>query len=137
MEIAINKNKTPSKDWLQFIKTSLARTHIKKLTDQGKSTFKFPMPGFIRRKLAEISETSKRKKEEKQRVEKGNVRQIYLAGQKGILIHIAKCCNPQPGDKVSAYLAQNRATVLHKTLCSNLKKIAEKLPEKIIDASWE
>jgi GTP pyrophosphokinase len=60
-----------------------------------------------------------------------------VAGQKGMLIHIAKCCNPQPGDKINAYLAPNRAVVLHRTSCSIFKKIAEKFPEKITDASWE
>ncbi len=137
VEITTSKNKTPSKDWLRFVKTSLARSQIRKLTDQDKSSFKFPIAGFIRKKIEEISEASKKKKEEKQKIGKGNVRQVYLAGQKGMLIHIAKCCDPQPGDKVSAYLAQNRSAVLHRTSCSNFKIIAEKFPEKIIDASWE
>lgn len=137
VQIIINKNKSPSKDWLRFVMTSLAKSHIKKAVGQDKSFFKFPIPSFIRKKIAEISEASKKKKEEKQKIEKGQIRQIFLAGQKGILIHIAKCCDPQPGDKVGAYLAQNRAAVLHRTSCSIFKKAAEKFPEKIIDASWE
>ena len=136
VEITVNKNKTPSKDWIRFIKTSLAKSHIKKLEEKDKSGFKFPLPGFIRRRITEFSEASKKRQEEKQKLGEINVRHIYLAGQKGMLIHIAKCCNPQPGDKVSAYLATNRATVLHKISCINLKKITEKFPEKIIDASW-
>jgi len=137
VEITINKNKTPSKDWLRFVKTSFAKNHIRKATGQDKPGFKFPLTTFIKRKISEISEASKRKQEEKQKVIKSNVRQIYLAGQKGMLIHIAKCCNPQPGDKVGAYLAQNRATVLHRKSCSIFKEITEKFPEKIIDASWD
>ncbi|MGA2418402.1 MAG: TGS domain-containing protein, partial [Candidatus Staskawiczbacteria bacterium] len=137
VEIAVNKNKTPSKDWLRFVKTSLAKSNIKKLTGQEESGFKFPIPSFIKRKFAEISEASKKKKEEKELMKKEGARHIYLAGQKGMLIHIAKCCNPQAGDKVKAYLSQHRAAVLHRTSCSNFKKIAEKFPEKIIDASWE
>ncbi|MCX6722881.1 MAG: HD domain-containing protein [Candidatus Staskawiczbacteria bacterium] len=136
VEIAVNKNKKPSKDWLRFVETSLAKSHIKKITDQG-SNFNFPFPGFIKRKIAEISEASKKRQEEKQDIKKGNVKQIYLSGQQGMLIHIAKCCNPQPGDKISAYLAQSRSAVLHKISCINFKKIAEKFPEKVIDASWE
>jgi (p)ppGpp synthase/HD superfamily hydrolase len=54
-----------------------------------------------------------------------------------MLIHIAKCCNPQPVDRIKAYLAPNRATVLHKVSCSILKETTEKFPEKIIEASWE
>jgi GTP pyrophosphokinase len=70
-------------------------------------------------------------------IKKEGPKQIYLAGQKGMMIHLAKCCNPQPGDKVKAYITRHRAAVLHRTSCSNFKKIAEKFPEKIIDASWE
>lgn len=137
VEITTNKNRKPSKDWLRFVKTSFARSHIRKLTDQqNESVFKFPIPGFIKRTFIEISERAQKKKEEKKQIEKDGPRHIYLAGQKGMLIHLAKCCNPQPGDKVKAYLARNRAAVLHRTSCSNFKKIAEKFPEKIIDASW-
>jgi len=137
IEISINKSKKPSEDWLRFVKTSLAKSHIKKLTAKSDTGFKFPIPGFIKRKFAEISEAAKKKKGEKEQVKKGGARHIYLGGQKGMLIHIAKCCNPQPGDKVKAYISQHRAAVLHRTSCSNFKKIAEKFPEKIIDASWE
>ena len=137
VEINTSKNKTPSKDWLRFVKTSMAKNHIKKMTDEGKSSFRFPLPNFIRKKITEISEASQKRKEEKKKMGERKVSHIYLAGQKGMLIHIAKCCNPQPGDKVKAYLAQNRATVLHRISCSHLKEISEKFPEKIIDASWE
>jgi len=137
VEITTNKNKMPSKDWLRFVETSLAKSHIKKLTEENKAGYQFPLTSFIKRKIVEISEASKKRQEEKQNIKKGNIKQVYLAGQQGILIHIAKCCNPQPGDKVSAYLAQNRSAVLHKKSCSNFKKIAEKFPEKVVEASWE
>ncbi|MCX6722240.1 MAG: HD domain-containing protein [Candidatus Staskawiczbacteria bacterium] len=137
VEITVNKNKAPSKDWLRFVKTSFAKSHIKKLTDENRSSFRFPLPNFIRKKITEISEASQKRKAEKQKIKEGGVRQIHIAGHKGMLIHVAKCCNPQPGDKVSAYLAQNRATVLHRESCPTLKKINEKFPEKVVDASWE
>jgi len=137
VEITVNKNKNPSKDWLRFVKTSLAKSHIKKFIEESESGFKIPFAGFIKRKIIEISEIAKKRKEEKRQIKKEKPRQIFLAGQKGMMVHIAKCCNPQPGDKVKAYLSQHRAAVLHRTSCSNFKKIAEKFPEKIIDASWE
>lgn len=135
VEITTGKNKKPSKDWLRFVKTSFARSNIRKLTED-EPKFKFPIPGFIRRKIEQISEAAEKKKKEKEIIKKERPTQIFLAGQKGMLIHIAKCCNPQPGEKVKAYLSQRRAAVLHRTSCSNFKKIAEKFPEKIIDASW-
>lgn len=139
VEIAVNKKKNPSKDWLRFVKTPLAKSHIKRLTGQEGSALKFPLsiPGFIKRKIVEISDASKKRREEKEKIEKSKAGQIYLAGQKGMLIHIAKCCNPRPGDKVGAYLAKNRSTVLHRLSCSNFKKLSEKFPDKVIEASWK
>ena len=75
VEITVNKNKNPSKDWLRFVKTSLAKSHIKKITEESKSIFRFPLPSFIRRKITEISEASKKRQEEKQKITKGNIRQ--------------------------------------------------------------
>ena len=66
VEIATNKNKNPSKDWLRFVKSSLAKSHIKKLTGQTDSGFKFPIPGFIKRSIAEITEKVKQKREYEQ-----------------------------------------------------------------------
>jgi GTP diphosphokinase / guanosine-3',5'-bis(diphosphate) 3'-diphosphatase len=135
VEITVNKNRKPSADWLRFVETSFAKSHIKKATEIV-SGFQFPIPEFIKRKIAEISERAQKRKEEKAKIKKENPRQIFLGGQKGMLINLAKCCNPQPGDKVKAYLSKRRSAVLHRTSCSNFKKIAEKFPDKIIDASW-
>lgn len=135
MEVVINKKREPSKHWLNFVKTNLAKSNIKKLTEE-KSGFRLPIAGFIRRKISEISEAAKKKKEEKQKVKKEGPSQLFLAGQKGMLVHLAKCCNPQPRDKVQAYLTRHRAAVLHRTNCENLKKLSEKFPERVIDASW-
>ncbi len=138
VEVFTNKNKKPSKDWLRFVKSPMARSHIKKIieSEEGKSGFKLPIPGFIKRKFSEFTEAAKKKKIEKELIKKEGPKHIYLAGQKGMLIHIAKCCNPQPGEKVKAYLSQHRAAVLHRVSCNNFKKLSEKFPEKIIDASW-
>ena len=65
VEITINKNKNPSKDWLRFVKTSLAKSNIKKLTSQDESGFKFPIPGFIKRKFAEIFRSHKKEERAK------------------------------------------------------------------------
>ncbi|MBI3337457.1 MAG: bifunctional (p)ppGpp synthetase/guanosine-3',5'-bis(diphosphate) 3'-pyrophosphohydrolase [Candidatus Staskawiczbacteria bacterium] len=136
VEIITSKNKKPSRDWLRFVKTSFTKSHIKKIIEKNEPNFVFAIPNFIKKTIFEIAERGKKKKEEKKLIKTEGPRQIYLAGQKGMLLHIAKCCNPQPGDKVKAYLAKNRATVLHKFSCSNFQKILEKFPDRIIDASW-
>jgi len=137
VEVTVNKNKNPSEDWLKSVKSSIAKSHIKKYIEQKKPGFRFPIPGFIKRKFTEISDAVKKKNEQKQLVKKEGVKHVYIGGQKGMLIHVAKCCNPKPGDKVKAYIAKNRATVLHGLSCRHLKEIVEKFPDKVVDASWE
>jgi len=129
VEITTNKNKKPSKDWLRFVTTSLAKSNINKLTDQ-KSGFKLPIPGFIKRKITEITEASKKRQEEKQNIKKGNIKQVYLSGQKGILIHIAKCCNPQSGDKLLPILPKVDLLFYIKHLAVILKELLKNSQKK-------
>lgn len=137
VEIIVNKKRMPSQDWLRFVKTSMAESQIRKAISQNKFSFKLPIPSFIKNRIIEIAETAKKKKEQKQQIKKVEVRHIYLGGQKGMLINIAKCCKPEPGDKVQAYLTRYRAAVLHRTSCKNLQELAKKFPDRIIDASWK
>lgn len=136
VEITTNKNKKPSKDWLRFVKTSFAKSHIKKIIEQDEPGFAFKIPGFIKKKFIEITERVQKIKEEKIQIKKEQPRAIYIAGQRGIMMNIAKCCNPKPGDQIKAYLTKHRAAVLHKTTCENFQKLEKKFPDKVIDASW-
>lgn len=137
VEITTNKKKQPSRDWLKFVKTNFAKSHIKKIIAQSEPSFAFVIPHFIKKKISEIAERAQKRKEQKIKIKKERPRQLYLAGQTGMLFHIAKCCHPGPDDQVSAYLTKYRSAVLHKTSCENFQKLAKKFPDKIITASFK
>lgn len=137
IEIATNRSNKPSKDWLKFVKTSLAKSQIRKKIAQDELNFAFAVPIFIKKKISEITEKVQKRKKEKTKIKKQKPREIYLAGQKGIMVNMAKCCNPEPNDKAMAYLTKHRAAVLHKTSCKNFQKLAKKFPNKVIKASWK
>ncbi len=136
VEIIVNKKRWPSLDWLRFVKSNLAISQIKKSTAKNFLLFKIPylekIPYFIKRKLFEVSE-----KIEKKEIKKRELKEIYIAGEKGILVTKAKCCRPEPTDEVAAYLSKYRAAVLHKKNCKNLQKLVKKFPEKVVEARWE
>ncbi len=132
VEIITNKKRQPSYDWLKFVKTGFARSHVKKLTAVIINPI-LSVPSLISSKIfgaakkpAIVSQSTKFKKVD-----------VYLAGQKGFAVTTAKCCQPKPGDASFAYLTKYRAAVLHKTSCINLQKLAKKFPEKTINATWE
>lgn len=136
VEIITNKKRKPSYDWLRFVKTGFAKSHIRKLITSIPLGI-FSVPKFVTKKIFEISKKAQKRKAEKVQIKKDGPGEIYLAGQKGIVVNVAKCCLPQPADQVKAYLTKHRAAVLHKISCQNLQKISQKFPEKIIDASWQ
>lgn len=140
VEIVINKKRAPSSSWLRFAKSSFAISCIKKELAKRDEHFKISsivkIPGFIKRKILEIGgKTLKPKKPATQPT--GRPKQIYIAGQSGILVHMAKCCDPKSGDDVRAYLSKYRSIVLHQASCKEFQKLAKASPDKIIEAHWE
>lgn len=137
VEIIINRKRRPSPDWLKFVKSSLAASFIKKELAQPAPSFKISsfikIPSIFKKKVFEISEKfSQEKKKQKEKV-----KELYVAGQKGLLVNMAKCCSPKPGDDVKAYLSKYRSVVLHQSSCKDLQKLAQKSPDKIVEAHWE
>ena len=42
-------------------------------------------------------------------------------GASGLLIRIAKCCNPVPGDEIVGYITKGRGVAIHRQDCMNLR----------------
>lgn len=132
IKIITDKKKGPSRDWLNFVKTNLAKIRIKKWFNP--QVEKIPEKKLVLPKiLSFIPIPSRKERIIKKEKEKPT---LSLDGQKGILINIAKCCLPQPGDKVFGYITKNRGVTVHKAECYNFQKIKEKWPERIIKADW-
>ena len=129
VEILTDKNKTPSSDWLRFVKTAKARSKIKSFLEKvyGISPAK-PKKRTLREKVSIIKKILP--------VRKKRAPQVLIAGESGISIKLSKCCSPKSGDQISAFITKGEGASLHKIGCQNLKYLQEKWPQKIIKATW-
>src|SRR6056297_191373 len=183
------KSSGPSRDWLNFVKTSRARSKIKhwfkkqrrdEIIDKGKKV----LDEHLKKHHIELSEKKKEKelKEITQELGRKNVddlleelgysnispkhvvskfkdfepekdfdkkqstthqksssvdKGVSVKGMEDMLVRMAKCCNPVPGDDIVGYITRGRGVSVHREDCKNLKNLAESEPERIIEVSWE
>ena len=60
---------------------------------------------------------------------------VKVDGMSGLLIHLARCCNPMSGDPIIGFITRGRGVSVHHVDCANLKAINE--PERLLEVSWE
>ena len=46
---------------------------------------------------------------------------VIIQGASGLLMRIAKCCNPVPGDEIEGYITKGRGIAIHRSDCNNIK----------------
>jgi guanosine-3',5'-bis(diphosphate) 3'-pyrophosphohydrolase len=62
--------------------------------------------------------------------------QVKVKGMDGLLIYLAKCCNPIPGERIFGYITRGKGISVHSEFCSNVE-ILKSDPERIIEVAWE
>ncbi len=60
--------------------------------------------------------------------------EISVLGLKGLLTHMARCCNPTPGDEIVGYITRGRGATIHRADCPNILRIKDK--ERLVRVSW-
>ncbi len=62
---------------------------------------------------------------------------VYVEGLDDVMIHLARCCSPVPGDNIMGFITQGRGVSVHRDDCSNAVALAHRLGERIIDVEWD
>lgn len=86
-------------------------------------------PGADQREEAPVPETKEDKAHGKS-AEEG----VGIAGVDGVLMRIAKCCAPVPGDPIIGYISRGLGVTVHREDCPN---VANMEPERLISVHWE
>ncbi|HEY8443767.1 MAG TPA: bifunctional (p)ppGpp synthetase/guanosine-3',5'-bis(diphosphate) 3'-pyrophosphohydrolase [Clostridia bacterium] len=58
---------------------------------------------------------------------------VTVKGQKDLLVRMAKCCTPVPGDKIIGFISRGRGIVVHRDTCPNVKSMEQ---ERLIEVEW-
>ncbi len=61
---------------------------------------------------------------------------ITVKGHNDILVHLAKCCSPLPGEPIIGFITRGRGISVHSKTCPNVRTLTFN-PERIVDARWE
>ncbi len=61
---------------------------------------------------------------------------VKVKGIDDVLVRLAHCCNPVPGDKIIGFVTRGRGVSVHRLDCPNARELLS-TPERIIDVEWE
>ena len=61
---------------------------------------------------------------------------MKISGMDNMLIHLSKCCNPVPGDKVIGFITRGRGVSIHTSDCPNVGELTFD-KDRLIDVSWD
>ncbi len=62
---------------------------------------------------------------------------VVVKGADNLMIKLAKCCNPVPGDEIIGFITKGRGISVHRCDCSNVTSLPESEKARFIDVEWE
>ncbi len=62
---------------------------------------------------------------------------IVVKGADNLMIKLAKCCNPVPGDEIIGFITKGRGISVHRCDCSNIVSLPEEEKMRFIEVEWE
>ncbi|MFO7819404.1 MAG: bifunctional (p)ppGpp synthetase/guanosine-3',5'-bis(diphosphate) 3'-pyrophosphohydrolase [Halanaerobacter sp.] len=195
IEILTNAESGPSRDWLDFVQTSKAKSKIKRwfkhqrkeeVAERGKEILEKELKkrninlseDEKEKKLKEIApnmgvsnieglysamgydkvsvkkvvhelepetkeeekspqkEIQKLRKKHKVQKDSSSNQGVKVKGMDDLLVRIAKCCNPVPGDEIGGYITRGRGVSIHRKDCPNFRSLKESEEERTIDVEW-
>jgi GTP diphosphokinase / guanosine-3',5'-bis(diphosphate) 3'-diphosphatase len=61
---------------------------------------------------------------------------ISVIGVEDVLVRLAKCCTPVPGDEIVGYISLGKGITIHRGDCSNVRALMRN-PERFTPVEWE
>jgi GTP pyrophosphokinase len=62
---------------------------------------------------------------------------VHVEGFDDLLVRMARCCTPVPGDEIVGFVTRGRGVSVHRTDCANASSLVAGQSERIIDVDWD
>ncbi len=62
---------------------------------------------------------------------------ITVKGSDNLLIKVARCCNPVPGDDIIGFITKGRGITVHRKDCTNILSLPNDEKGRLIEVEWE
>ncbi len=180
VEIKTSSHKHPSKDWLSYVQTSKARSHIRQwirreekeealeigrsILSQELKKNNSSLQSFLHVKdlekicngfnCKEINELFIKigfgrlnpcnvvnkfiplpKKDKKGVLREKQKYSIKVKGVDEVLLRIAKCCSPLPGDEIIGFITKGRGVTVHRVDCYSIKNLGYD-SDRLVEVEW-
>jgi len=71
------------------------------------------------------------------KVEKRSVSGIIVEGVDDVLVKLARCCTPVPGDPIVGFITRGSGVSIHRTDCSNVADLKFHQGDRLVKVSWD
>jgi GTP diphosphokinase / guanosine-3',5'-bis(diphosphate) 3'-diphosphatase len=61
---------------------------------------------------------------------------MQVAGESGLLTHLANCCCPLPGDEIVGFISRGKGAIVHRADCRNIERYRSRERERLVSVSW-
>jgi GTP pyrophosphokinase len=61
---------------------------------------------------------------------------VLIVGMDRLMTQLARCCKPVPPDPIRGFVTRGKGVSVHREDCASLKRLAERQPERLIEADW-
>jgi len=61
---------------------------------------------------------------------------VLIVGVDRLMTQLARCCKPLPPDPVRGFVTRGKGISVHREDCASLQRLAERSPERLIEATW-
>ncbi|WP_132985482.1 RelA/SpoT family protein [Luteimonas terricola] len=70
------------------------------------------------------------------RVRRGGGQDFTVVGVDNLLVQIARCCHPLPGEAIRGYLTRSRGVSVHRADCAAFARLEAKEPQRVLPVEW-